>query len=170
MEKQKILFSLEAVGGIMAECYSKSHGIETGGILIGPKENKSIITDFIPSTEHAQRSPHSYFQSEKDVKFLNRVLKKHQKQGLDIRGYAHKHPSGLVNLSLGDLNTCKKILESSNYKLDNLLIMCIITESKFQEFPLFTYITSLKKGKVEVKEAKTKVLPRHCILECLECF
>ena len=166
-----ILFSNESICSILVECYGSSQRNETGGIFVGPKNMKNIVTETIPSTHFAERKPSTYYQNEKDVSLLNRELKKYQKIGFDFNGYWHKHPSGFRNLSSGDKQTCIEILTSSNYKINNRLIMAIITESTASNIPIFTYIVKLSnRNNVEVHEANIKVLPKHCILECAECF
>jgi proteasome lid subunit RPN8/RPN11 len=167
----KLLFSLEAVSSILVECYKGNNNLETGGIFIGPQSHKGIVTDILPSTAFAERRPATYYQSEKDVKILNQRLRQFQARGYDFKGYFHRHPSGLFRLSGGDLRTCEEILKSPNYHIHNCLIMCIITESQTQDFPIFSYVTSLDENqKVVVEKAQVKILPKSCILECAECF
>jgi len=167
----KLLFSNESVGASIVECYRHQDNLETGGVLVGPKNQKGVVTDFIPSSHYAERKAATYFQSPKDVRILNRQLKKFQARGLDFKGYIHRHLFGLTNLSLGDKNTSKEILSSPNYKIDNFLIMCIIAESHTQDFPLFSYVVYLDKNKeVLIQKADICILPRICILECAECF
>lgn len=166
----KLLFSVEAISSIMVECY-RGVSSETGGVLVGPKLHKGIVTDVIPSTSFAERSPTTYCQNMKDVKILNRKLKEFQLKDQDFKGYFHRHPSGLCELSYGDKATCLDILQSPNYKINNFLIMCIITETRTQDFPVFSYITSLNEQKqVVVEKTSIQVLPKTCILKCAECF
>jgi hypothetical protein len=167
----KLLFSLEAISIMLVESYKIQQNLETGGILIGPKKHTGIITDVIPSTSYAERATASFYQSPRDVKILNQKLKEFQANNQDFKGYFHKHPSGLFNLSFGDKVSCKEILQSPNYKINNFLIMCIVTESHVQDFPIFSYVTSLNQQKqVIVEKTKIQVLPKSCILECAECF
>lgn len=166
-----ILFSLEAVGGMLVECYRGSRGYETGGILVGPQSNERIITDIIPSTSFAERRAVTYYQTEKDVELLNEKLRNYQAKGCDFKGYFHKHPSGMKSLSAGDKGTCFEILTSPNYKINNLLIMCIITETQTHSFPLFSYLVSLNQSKkIIIQETTARVLPQNCIAECIDCF
>lgn len=167
----KLLFSLEAVSSMLVECYRGNHNQETGGILVGLKEHKGVVTDAIPSSMFAERKTATYYQSAQDVEILNQKLREYQIIGQDFVGYYHRHPSGFYRLSQGDLNTCEEIFESPNYKINNFLIMCIITESHVQDFPLFSYVVSLDvQGRVGVKKVGVNVLPKTCILECAECF
>ncbi|MBI9093124.1 MAG: Mov34/MPN/PAD-1 family protein [Desulfobacterium sp.] len=162
----EIWISQEAVGTAIAMCYRNRSDNETGGVWVGPKEHKGVITDLIPSTAFAETSPVTYFQTARDVNILNNKLREFQKQGLDFKGYYHKHPSGMHSLSTGDKNTCWEILESPNYKINNYLVMSIITESRVQDFPLFTYVTSLIKGrKVSVKAVQYGILPRNVLMK-----
>jgi len=168
---QTYLFSLEAISSILVECYRPNNNCETGGILIGPKSHKRIVTDILPSTAFAERQPATFYQSEEDVRILNRELKEYQARGYDFKGYFHKHPSGLYQLSHGDINTCAEILQSPEYKINNNLVMCIITESHSHSFPIFSYLASMSKDKrVIVNELSVKVLPKRCIEECMDCF
>jgi len=171
LSMEKIVFSLEAVGSILVESYKRNNNSETGGILIGPKEHSNIITDVIPSTAYAERRPATYYQSDKDVEILNRALKQYQLKGYDFMGYFHKHPSGMYKLSHGDIRTSVEILQSPNYKINNYLIMCIITESSTQDFPLFSYLLSLLNNKkIVVNKATVKILPKACIHEFADCI
>lgn len=169
---EKILYSDEAMGKILVECYKRGTGIETGLILIGPKNHKNIVTDVIESTVHAERQSFTYFQNESDVQILNKKLRAHQKKGLEYVGTVHRHPPGMIRLSQGDKKTSAGMLQSPNYKLDNHLIMSIITESNHHVgLPIFSYIVSLDdENKPVVKQASSKMLPKHCISECLECI
>lgn len=168
---KNILFSLEAVSKILIECYKSNNNLETGGILVGPRQHKNIITDVLPSTSFAERRQVTYYQSAKDVYILNRKLKIYHKKGCDFRGYFHKHPSGMFQLSNGDNFTCIDILKNPNYKINNHLIMCIVTESPVQDFPMFLYVVSLDyNNETIIKKSSIKVLPKTCILECAECF
>ena len=164
-----LLFSLEAVAGILAESFRYDHR-ETGGILLGPKNQPNVITDIIASTEGAERQATTYFQSPADVRALNEQLREFQKQGIDFKGYFHRHPSNFTRLSVGDMQTCKDILRSPNYDIDNRLLMLIITTTQNNDFPIFAYSVSLQRWRIQVKEHSIKVLPGHCILECMECF
>ena len=166
-----IIYSPEAICSIIIDCYNVRHKFETGGILVGPKAYKRIITDVIPSSVYAERGTATYFQSEQDVEILNQQLKGFQSGGYDFKGYYHKHPSGMFNLSYGDKATCSEILRDPNYKINNYLIMCIVTQSAVQPFPMFSYAVSLTNHlRVNVSRNEIKILPRTCVLECAECF
>ena len=167
----KCIFSLEAVGIILAESFRYENAIETGGILIGPKSNKNIITAAIPSTCHAERRSMTYFQSEEDIKILNAELREYQLKGFDYRGDWHRHPHGMSTLSDGDEDTCKEIFADSNYKVDNYLIMCVVTETPNLDFPVFTYeIKFMENKELSVEKIEMEVLPMKCIEHFLECF
>tara|TARA_B100000315_G_C14544659_1_gene572643 strand:- start:277 stop:924 length:648 start_codon:yes stop_codon:yes gene_type:complete len=166
---EKIIFSLEAVSSILVECYRTIKNIETGGVLVGPRKFKRIVTDIIPSSIYAERQTATYYQSEKDVKILNLKLRQFQLNGYDFKGYFHKHPSGMFQLSHGDRRTCADIIQSPNYHINNFLIMCIITESHVQDFPLFSYAVSLSNtNNILVHKTDIHVLPRTCIKESFE--
>ncbi len=168
---QSLLFSNEAICGMLVECYRGRFGNETGGVLVGPKSNKRIVTDIIPSTSFAERRPASYYQNKRDVRILNNKLRDYQSEGYDFKGYFHKHPNGIKCLSMVDVQACAEILESDNYKIDNFLIMNIITETLNNSFPIFTYIVSVDQtNQVVIQKSSTKVLPVKCILECIDCF
>jgi len=170
----KILTSLEAAGSMVADCYSADDANETGGILVGPAKHKQIITDIVPSTLYAGRGPASYVQTAEDVKILNQSLADFQRVGYDFKGYYHKHPSGYYALSSTDKNTCEKVLKSPNYKINNYLVMCIVTNSATQAFPLFTYRASLINHdgilELDTRKVEVAVLPKSCIIECLQCL
>lgn len=166
-----IIYTPEAICSVVFDGCNVHHKFETGGILVGPKAYKRIITDVIPSSVYAERGTTTYFQSEQDVKILNQQLKDFQSEGYDFKGYYHKHPSGMFNLSYGDKVTCSEILRDPNYKINNHLIMCIVTKSAIQPFPVFSYTVSLTDHlRVNVLRNEIKILPRTCALECAECF
>ncbi|MBU4000557.1 hypothetical protein KKG29_05325 [Patescibacteria group bacterium] len=165
---QNILLSVEVFASILVECHRGMGKWETGGIMIGPKQHTNIITDIIPSTSFAERRPSIYYQSEKDVQLLNQQLKQYHSNEYDFKGCFHKH-RGMKELSTGDLHTCSNILQSPRYKINNHLIMLIVTETSIP--PIFSYIVSLGHRKdVVVKEANIKLLPKACIEICAECF
>ena len=168
----KLIFSTEAIGSILTECYRLGTGKETGGIYIGNKKVKGLITDAIPSTAFAERESYTYYQSPEDVCILNKKLRVHQAKGEDFKGYFHWHPSGMKNLSQGDRDTCEKILRSPNYAINNCLIMSIITEVEgHNDIPMFSYVVSLNSlGKVVVKKIPVKIMPKSCIEEFVECM
>lgn len=154
------------------DCISQDNNLETGGILIGPKQHNRIVTDIIPSTIYAERKSTTYFQSEKDVQILNQNLAVFQNRGFDFKGYYHKHPPNFHDLSAGDKNTCREILLSKNYHINNHLIMCILTKSSVHPFPLFSYFVSLENENttVSIKNSEIKILPKVCLEECAQCF
>jgi len=167
---EQYIFSLEAVSSMLSESYRRGNSIETGGILIGLKNNKRIVTDIINSSAFAERRAATYYQSEQDVRIINQQLSQFQANGYDFNGYWHRHPSGLYQLSSGDEATCVEILQSPNYKINNRLLMCIVTESD-KDFPVFGYLVSLgRNNQVVIKETKIKVLPKRCIEECMDNF
>jgi proteasome lid subunit RPN8/RPN11 len=168
---QSILLSVEAFASILVECHRGMGRWETGGIIIGPKRHPNVITDIIPSTSFAERRPSTYYQSEKDVWLLNQRLRQYQIDGCDFKGYFHKHPSGMKQLSSGDLRTCSNILQSPSYKINNHLIMFIVTQTSSLACPLFSYFVALGQNKeVLVKETRINILPKTCIEICSECF
>ena len=69
------LFSLEAVSSMLIECYRAGNSNETGGILVGPKKHKRIVTDIVPSSSFAERSTFTYYQSREDFEILNQELR-----------------------------------------------------------------------------------------------
>lgn len=167
--KNKIV-STEVVGGILTECFRVEGNVETGGVLVGPKSHPNIITDIIPSGESAQRGYATYFQSPDDVNKINRALSEYQKAGFDFKGYFHKHPRGIKSLSAGDLSTCREILTEPNYRINNRLIMIIVSATYSQDFPIFIYEVSLESQNIIVEETGITTLPKSCILECMQCF
>ena len=169
---KKLIISTEAIGSILTECYRLGTGKETGGIFIGNKQVKGVITEAIPSTDFAEREEYTYYQSPEDVEQINIKLRVHQSYGRDFKGYFHWHPSGMKYLSQGDKETCKKILHSPSYAINNCLIMSIITEVKgHEDIPMFSYVVSLDSmDKVIVKEIPVKIMPKSIIEEFVECM
>ena len=130
------LFSVEAIGTMLTECFRRGSNLEAGGILVGPKRTR-IVTHAIASTESAERLPTTFYQTPEDIAVLNQQLRQHQAEGRDLLGYFHRHPSGMSSLSQTDLQTCKGILTSPHYDINNQLLMLILTETEAQELPIF---------------------------------
>ena len=78
---KKLIFSTEAIGSILTECYRLGTGKETGGIYIGSTKVKGVITNAIPSTDFAEREEYTYYQSPEDVEQINIKLRVHQSYG-----------------------------------------------------------------------------------------
>lgn len=163
----KCLFSAESVGLIYADCFS-SGNVETGGVLIRPKNQKLVVTDIITSTDFAERSQYTYYQSEEDVEAMNSQLRQFQQRGYDFSGYYHLHPPGMSQLSHGDMQTAIEILKSPSYKLNNFLLMSIVTAIKGQ-FPIYVYGVALKnENQLAIKKLDVHILPKKCIQEFVE--
>ncbi|MCK5023628.1 MAG: Mov34/MPN/PAD-1 family protein [Candidatus Aenigmarchaeota archaeon] len=164
--KEKCIFTPEAIGTILVDSY-RDRDNETGGILIGPKGHSNIITEVIPSTEYADRTSVSYFQTDKDIAYLNHELRERQKDGYDYIGMFHSHPSRIKTFSNGDLETYYGMLTSPNYAINNHLISCIVTEAD-DDFPVFAYIVRLVNNKVDVRRADIEIMPMQCIRHFIE--
>lgn len=161
----KIIFSVEAVLTMVSDGYRAGKNMETGGVLVGPRNVRGVITDVIPSTEHAQRSAATYFQTEEDTQHLNKVLKRHQVDGKDYLGDYHQHTPGIIHLSHGDLNTCTDIITDPDYAVDNELIMVIVTATNnISRPPIYVYRVSLNShGRAVVEELSFEILPKKWI-------
>jgi hypothetical protein len=155
------LFSVEAVGDMLAESFRRGDQRETGGPLVGI-EHSRIVTHALSSTRHAERTPMMYYQSEEDTRILNGKLRRHQAEGRDYLGQWHRHLSGFHQLSPGDLSTSREILESPNYKI-NRLLMVIVTPTAAERLPIFTYVVSLQGSDVVVNDAEFTILPLQFI-------
>lgn len=163
---------MEAAFSMLSDCYRNGY-METGGILVGPMSVSRVVTDAIPSSVFAERAQATYYQSVEDVAFLNQQLREHQKRGRDFKGYYHQHPSGITRPSQGDLATCYEILTDSNYKINNKLMMIIVTDSSdCSALPIFAYNVSLDDSNIPVvTELPIKIMPKTCIMECIvDCF
>ena len=165
----KVIFSLEAICSILNECYRGGRAYETGGILIGPKSHSYIVTNFIPSSIHAEREFATYYQSENDAKILTKKIKPFEEKGYCYKGDLHSHPSGMVRPSVGDLACCADTLLDPDYGVNDNLITCIVTENHNEDsFPIFPYIINLnQRNEIVMQKAQIKVLPKRCIKECI---
>ena len=159
----KYFFSIEAIMQVLNECYSMESRSETGGIFVGPRDAANVITHAIPSSVYAERGLTTYFQTEEDVKLLNKKLRKFQVRGEDFKGYWHRHPSGYTCLSPGDLGTAKGILQDPSYKINNNLLMTVITEDRQSNLPVFSYNVILDHGEVSLEDVQMVILPKCCI-------
>jgi proteasome lid subunit RPN8/RPN11 len=160
--REKFLFSLEAIGVVLVECYRNGTATETGGVLVGPKGCKHVVTHALPSSQHADRQSAMYQQTSGDVAFLNQQLRPLQMQGYDYVGDFHRHPRGLTVLSEGDRNTCRNIFDDPDYVVDGELTMCIITEGS-DCLPIFAYNVQPTENGVHVERFDIEIMPLHCI-------
>jgi proteasome lid subunit RPN8/RPN11 len=78
---------------------------EAGGLLLGRQGTDNLVLDFC-FDEEAVTTRTSYTLG---TKFLNRVLAEARPAGLDGKGVIHTHPSGLAELSAGDLAYAEKV-------------------------------------------------------------
>lgn len=120
-----ILVTKTALKEIELEC-CRNHS-ETGGIMVGPV-GSDIITGFIPSGQEARRSFATYEQTQKDVDYLNRELRKRQALGEEFQGYGHWHPGQMKQLSFVDLETARQVLHTPSYNLHGRLLMLVVTD------------------------------------------
>src|SRR3989339_93809 len=148
---KKFFFSIEAIMTVLNECYGMKGSQETGGIFIGPSAEDNIITHAIPSSIYAERGFATYYQSDEDVKILNKKIKQFFTKGEDFKGYWHKHPSGIIELSNGDINTCFGILNNPAYKINNNLLMTVISEGR-GNMPLHSYLVSLRNDGIDIED------------------
>lgn len=165
---ERYFYSYEAILGMLSECFRFDGRSETGGILIGPDENPRIITDILVSSSYAERQALTYCQNEEDVKILNGQLKEYQDKGYDYRGDFHRHFRMKV-LSKGDLMQCAEVLLQKDYKINNQLVMNIVTDYYLNDdgLPVFSYLVSLDDNDdVTVSPVKITVFPKKylCLL------
>ena len=168
---ETLLYGVEALTEIIEEsCKSFAKGVETGGILIGPKDSSGIITDSVSSSAHAERHPYAYSFNEADTRALNLSLRSYQSRGFDFKGVWHLHPRHFTQLSAGDLETCAGILkDEKHYKINNRLVMNIVTLTEnMNGLPVFAYVVSLENDEVAVKDVRIKVMPRTLLEDVSE--
>ena len=79
---------------------------EQGGIL-GSSDGKHIDHYYFDKT--ASRSSASYTM---DTKALNEVIHRWNDNGVQLVGIIHSHPQGIIQPSLGDMETAKHIIET----------------------------------------------------------
>lgn len=78
---------------------------EACGVLLGPRCHSSLITHFVRD-ETGTPSP-TMFQI--DGEHLTKAIHPYVQVGLDVKGIAHSHPSGIHNPSGGDLRYLRKL-------------------------------------------------------------
>jgi proteasome lid subunit RPN8/RPN11 len=79
--------------------YLLSREPELAGLLLGPADDDSLITHFVPD-----RTGHGTSASfELGTVELNDVLKRMKPAGINCKGIAHSHPAGITSPSHGDL-------------------------------------------------------------------
>jgi hypothetical protein len=163
-EKQvpEYAIAVDVIRALKKECFRHNAQVETGGILIGPKDTR-IVTAQVVSSRFAERLPTTYYQNEQDVLFLNQQLRRYQASGQDFNGYWHLHPRGYTQLSGGDLQSAKEVLCSKKYKICGELIMMIM-ELFSSEMP-FTYLVHLDKGEPVVENVKLSIMPHSQIVQ-----
>lgn len=159
---KKFFFSVEAIMAVLNECYGMKGSQETGGIFIGPTDDNNIITHAIPSSIYAERGSITYYQSQEDIKILNKKIKQFFISGQDFKGYWHKHPSGIITLTDGDIETCLEMFHEPNYKIKNGALMTVISEGR-GNMPLHSYHVRLQNGDVVVENVQMVILPQACM-------
>lgn len=78
---------------------------EACGLLLGPRSHRSLITHFLRD-ETGIPSP-TMFQI--DGEQLTKAISRYVAAGLDVKGIAHSHPSGVHEPSSGDLRYLRKL-------------------------------------------------------------
>ena len=73
---------------------------EAAGILVGPTNDDSLVTRFIPDVEGRGTS----VTFELNSVHLNRMLKELKPAGLGCKGIIHSHPAGFPQPSYGDVH------------------------------------------------------------------
>jgi hypothetical protein len=163
------LLNQSSASTMLVECFRRGDQREAGGIL-AERDGTRVITDAVPSTEHAERQRYTYYQSPEDVAYLNNVLRKLETLGRRFCGYFHRHPSGMTGLSQGDLDSCRQILKDPHYFLPDGLLMLIITESERSRIPIFPYLVRLEEDRPVVEPVTMTILPDDQVDRILSYF
>jgi proteasome lid subunit RPN8/RPN11 len=85
--------------------YLRARRPEAAGILLGPVEDDLLVTHFVPDSDG--KGSAASFQI--DAAGLNRTLKRVKPAGVNGKGLAHSHPSGVFQPSSGDLMYLEKL-------------------------------------------------------------
>lgn len=85
--------------------YLVNHEPETAGILLGPANDDSLVTHFVP--DRTGRGTSASF--ELGTAELNDVLKRMKPAGINCKGIAHSHPAGISAPSHGDLAYLRRL-------------------------------------------------------------
>lgn len=85
--------------------YLVSRPPEAAGILLGPHNDDSLVTHFVPDLTGAGNSASFHLDTDE----LNRVLRRMKPAGLNCKGIAHSHPAGVATPSLGDVRYLQRI-------------------------------------------------------------
>jgi len=83
---------------------------ETGGILLGPIGSDEMTEFFFD--EGGDCSAASY--SPDHVTLTQKMKEEWIPSGIDMKGFAHSHPSGIDHLTLGDLAYIARLLEKND--------------------------------------------------------
>ncbi len=78
---------------------------EAAGLLVGPKNDDVLVTDFVPDLT-GRGTPGSF---ELGTDALNDLLKRIKPAGINCKGIAHSHPAGIAAPSHGDLIYLRRI-------------------------------------------------------------
>lgn len=128
----------------------KSKWKETGGVLIGYKnENQIVVTDIIGPGPNAQ---HRVFNFQRDVAYCNNTLKKEfmETDGLiTYLGEWHTHPFGILVPSNQDSIEMMKISETECYQNDTPILFIVRQSKKSMQIGTFLYSDGQKR-KVEM--------------------
>jgi proteasome lid subunit RPN8/RPN11 len=79
--------------------YLLSRQPEAAGMLLGPVQDDILVTHFLPDEDGTGTSASFHI----NAPGLNRTLKRVRPAGLNAKGLAHTHPSGIHQPSHGDL-------------------------------------------------------------------
>lgn len=119
---------------------------ECAGLLLGTKKGKNDIwvlkvSDDGPMTQrsHGSVSP--------DVKYLNRLIRKAEDDGLQFLGEWHKHPGAFSELSEGDVSTIKQIMDDNDLK--EYLAIVVSGWGRFMQINPYMFDTIIRYDRAE---------------------
>lgn len=124
---------------------------ETGGILGG---SNGIVTKFLPDKNKPVKESYMYIPN---IHYLNAVLEKWQRDGVEFYGIFHTHPTGQTTLSEDDRMNIKTIMFSLPESVKKVYFPVIIPNEN-----IYPYAAERVKNEINIH-------PEDCItMDCKE--
>jgi hypothetical protein len=127
---------------------------ENGGVLGGSRSDGIVRLYYFD--EFAARSGSTYSPN---FRFLNRLFRERwNPAGIQLLGFVHSHPGGLIYPSSGDIEYARAIIENIP-DLDQLLLPIATTIPDTGVFRIHPYAAVRKDDNVQIRELTLKVVP-----------
>lgn len=128
---------------------------ETGGMLGGPADNPSAITEFI-FDQKASRSAVTYSP---DTEFMNRVLADDwNPKGIRLKGEVHSHPPGCSQPSPGDQSYVCRFFETNKRLMELFLPIVQSAADRRGKFLIFPFEAVRRGQGIHIQPCRLRLL------------